>query len=253
MDLGLKGKRAIVTGATRGIGRAIATLFAEEGADIAFCARDASAVAATAKELSAEGVRAFGQAVDVGDGPAYRAWLEAAVRDLGGADIFIANVSAGAAREGDAAWEANFHVDLMHSVRGCETLLPHLARSDGGAVVFVTTIAAVETFFAPTAYGALKAALITYGKQLGQAVAGHGIRINMVSPGPVLFPGGDWDRVRREQPDFFAEVEAKCALGRMATPEDVARAVVFLASPAAGYITGSNLIVDGGFTKRVQF
>ncbi len=253
MDLGLAGKRAIITGATRGIGRAIATLFAEEGVDIAFCARDAAAVTATGKALAEAGGRAFGEAVDVADGPAYKAWLEAAARDLGGADIFVANVSAGASTGGEEAWQKNFAVDLMHSVRGAETLLPHLARSPAAAIVFISTIAAVETFFAPTAYGALKAALITYGKQLSQAVAEHGIRINMVSPGPVLFPDGDWDRVRREQPDFFARVEAQCALGRMATPEDVARAVVFLASPAAGYITGANLVVDGGFTKRVQF
>ncbi|MFQ5346782.1 MAG: SDR family NAD(P)-dependent oxidoreductase [Rhodothalassiaceae bacterium] len=253
MDLGLRGKRAIVTGATRGIGRAISDLLAAEGADIAFCARKEAAVKERVKELAGRGVRAFGAAVDVGDGPAYKAWLEAAARELGGVDLFIANASAGAGAEGEAAWEANFRVDLMHSVRGCETLLPHLARSDGGAVVFITTIAAVETFFAPTAYGALKAALITYGKQLGQALAGHGIRVNMVSPGPVLFPGGDWDRVRHERPEVFAEVEGQCALGRMATPEEVARAVVFLASPAAGAITGSNLVIDAGFTKRVQF
>ncbi len=253
MDLGLAGMRAIITGATRGIGRAIAILFAEEGADIAFCARDADAVTATEKTLRAQGVRAFGQAVDVGEGPAYKAWLEAAARDLGGVDIFIANASAGAAHAGEEAWQRNFAVDLMHSVRGCDALLPHLARSDAPAIVFIATIAAVETFLAPTSYGALKAALITYGKQLSQAVAEHGVRLNMVSPGPVHFSGGDWDRVKREMPDVFAQVEDRCALGRMATPEDVARAVVFLASPAAGYVTGTNLVVDGGFTKRVQF
>ncbi|GEQ97808.1 3-ketoacyl-ACP reductase [Iodidimonas gelatinilytica] len=254
MDLHLKGKRALITGATRGIGRATAELLAQEGCHIAFCARSQKAVTEAVSALQSHGVRAYGTAVDISNVAHYRAWLAEAVNDLGGLDIFVPNVSAGGAGgTGDAPWVANFEADLMHTVRGCEALMPHLVKSESPAIVMMGTIAAVETFVAPSSYGAIKAALMTYAKQLGQAVAPHGVRINTVSPGPVYFEGGDWDRVKTEMPDFFKQMEANCVLGRMASPVDVARAVAFLASPMAAMITGTNLIVDGGFTKRVQF
>lgn len=253
MNLGLKGRRAIVTGATRGIGRAVAELLAEEGANIAICARKPQEVAETVEILRKAGVQVAGEAVDVTDAERYRAWLASAVEALGGVDIFVPNVSGMGVDLSEEAWKAGFEADLMHTVRGIETLLPSLARSEAASVVLVGTIAAVETFYSPTAYGAIKAALLTYAKQMGMAVAEHGIRINTVSPGPVYFKGGVWDRNKQANPEGFKAVEARCRLGRMATPEDVARCVVFLASPAAEYVTGTNMIVDGGFTERVQF
>lgn len=254
MELGLAGLRAVVTGGTRGIGRAIVGQLAAEGADVAFCARDAARVAATAAELAGHGSRIFGEPLDVGDADAYRAWLARAAEALGGVDIFIPNVSGGASTEsGDAPWRRAFEIDLMHSVRGAETLLPHLARSQAAGIVLVSSIAAVETFLAPTAYGAIKAALLTWSKQFAKAVAKDGVRVNAVSPGPVHVEDGDWGRVQREVPDFYAQIEARCGLGRLPRPEDVARAVLFLASPAAAMITGTNLVIDAGFTERVQF
>lgn len=253
MDLHLKGKRAIVTGGSRGIGRAIVEHLAGEGVDVAFCARHREGVAETLSALGRRGVRAFGEAVDVGNAEAFARWLKDSADALGGVDIFIPNVSAGAGNpEDDAAWMANFGIDLMHFVRGARLLMPHLAASGGGAIVVVNTIAASETFLAPTSYAALKAAMLTHAKQLGKAVAPHGIRINSVSPGPVWFEGGAWDRVKHENPGFFADIAARCGLGRMAEPADVARAVLFLASPAAAMISGTNLVVDAGYSERVQ-
>lgn len=253
MDLGLKGRRAIVTGATRGIGRAVAELLAGEGVDIAICARKPQEVAETVEALQKKGVRVAGEAIDVTDAEGYRVWIETAVDSLGGVDIFVPNVSGMGVDLTEEAWRAGFETDLMHTVRGVETLLPSLARSEAASIVLIGSIAAVETFYSPTAYGAMKAALLTYAKQMAAAVAEHGIRINTVSPGPVYFPGGVWDRNKQANPEGFKAVEARCRLGRMATPEDVARCVAFLASPAAEYVTGTNLIVDGGFTERVQF
>jgi len=253
MDLGLKGRKAIVTGATRGIGRAVAELLASEGADLAICARKTQEIAATVEDLKSKGVRAAGETVDVTDAKAYRSWLDHAEAALGGVDIFVPNVSGMGVDLTEEAWGASVETDLMHTVRGVETLMPALARSEVPSIVIIGTIAAVENFYAPTAYGAIKAALLTYAKQMGTALAEHGIRINTVSPGPVYFPGGLWDRNKQANPDGFAQVEARCRLGRMASPEDVARCVAFLASSAAGYVTGTNMIVDGGFTQRVQF
>jgi len=253
MNLGLKGRKAIVTGATRGIGRAVAELLAEEGANIAICARKPEEVAETVAALQKKGVRVAGEAVDVTDAERYRAWLGSAVEALGGIDIFVPNVSGMGVELSVEAWKASFDTDLMHTVHGVETLLPSLARSEAASIVLIGSIAAVETFYSPTAYGAMKAALLTYAKQMGAAVAEHGIRINTVSPGPVYFPGGVWDSNKQANPDAFKAVEARCRLGRMATPDDVARCVAFLASPAAEYVTGTNMIVDGGFTERVQF
>jgi len=253
MNLGLKGRKAIVTGGTRGIGRAVAELLADEGANLALCARKPQEVGETVEALQKKRVQVAGDVVDVTDRAGYCAWLEQASSALGGVDIFVPNVSGMGVDLSEEAWKASFDTDLMHTVRGVEALLPALARSEAASIVVIGTIAAVENFYSPTAYGAMKAALLTYAQQMGAAVAEHGIRINTVSPGPVYFPGGVWDRNKQADPEAFKAVEARCRLGRMATPDDVARCVAFLASPAAEYVTGTNMIVDGGFTERVQF
>ncbi len=251
MDLGLKGKKAVVTGGTRGIGRAIAEALAAEGADVAVCARHANEVDETVAALKARGVNACGAAVDISQGEAYQAWIAAAAAELGGIDIFVANVSAGGGM-GEDAWRANFETDLLGTTRGIDAALPALKASGAGSIVVISSTAAVETFIAPQPYNAIKAALITHAKQLSQALATDGIRVNCVSPGPVYFPGGAWEYIQNNVAELYASTMAQIPRGSMGTPAEVANAVVFLASPAASLITGVNLIADGGFTKRVQ-
>ena len=251
MDLGLKGKKAVVTGGTRGIGRAIAEALAAEGVDVAVCARHANDVDETVAALKARGVNACGAAVDISQGEAYQAWIAAAGTELGGIDIFVANVSAGGGM-GEDAWRANFETDLLGTTRGIDAALPALKASGAGSIVVISSTAAVETFIAPQPYNAIKAALITHAKQLSQALAADGIRVNCVSPGPVYFPGGAWEYIQNNVADLYNSTLAQIPRGSMGTPAEVANAVVFLASPAASLITGVNLIADGGFTKRVQ-
>lgn len=253
MDLGLKGRKAIVTGATKGIGRAVVERLIAEGVDVALCARTAEEVDSTVKALSSRGPRVLGEAVNVRDGEAYKAWLGRAVETLGGCDVFVPGVSAGGGFDSEKNWVRNFEIDVLHTVRGCEALTPHLERSGQGAIVIISSTNAVETFAAPMAYNAMKAALITYGKQLAQFLGRKGVRVNTVAPGPIYFEGGAWEMIKGTQPKLYEWAMKQIPCGRMGTPDEVARVVVFLASPAASLITGSNVVADNGFTKRVQF
>lgn len=252
MDLGLKDRNVIVTGATKGIGRAIVELFASEGANVGLCARDESEVAAAVASLEGKGVKAIGAAVNVRDGDAYKAWLAKTATELGGCDVFVPNVSGGGGMDSEKNWLRNFEIDVMHTVRGCDALMPHLKTSGQGAIVIIASTNAVETFVAPMAYNAMKAALVTYSKQLSQFVGRKGVRVNAVSPGPIYFEGGSWEMIKGTTPKLYESTINAIPSGRMGTPEEVARVVVFLASPAASLITGANVIADNGFTKRVQ-
>jgi NAD(P)-dependent dehydrogenase (short-subunit alcohol dehydrogenase family) len=253
MDLGLRGKKAIVTGATKGIGRAVVDLLAAEGVDIGLCARTEEEVAETVRAVKTRGVSCVGEAVNVRDGEAYKAWLTKTAEALGGCDVFIANVSAGGGMDSEKNWVRNFEIDVLHTVRGCETLLPQFEKAGQGSVVIVGSTNAVETFAAPMAYNAMKAALITYSKQLAQFWGKKNIRVNTVSPGPIYFEGGAWEMIKGTQAKFYESTLRSIPCGRMGTPEEIARVIVFTASPAAALITGANIIADNGFTKRVQF
>ncbi|MGC8517788.1 MAG: SDR family NAD(P)-dependent oxidoreductase [Steroidobacteraceae bacterium] len=253
MDLGLRGKKAIVTGATKGIGRAIVELFAAEGVDIGLCSRTQEDVDTTVQALKRHNVNVVGEAVNVRDGESYKAWLGRAVEALGGCDIFVPNVSAGGGFDSDKNWTRNFEVDVMHTVRGCDTLMPHLEKCGSGSIVIIASTNALETFGVPQAFNAMKAGLITYAKQLAQHVGKKGVRVNSVSPGPVYFEGGNWEMIKGTMPKVFDYAMRQIPCGRMGTPEEVARIVAFVASPAGSLITGSNVVADNGFTKRVQF
>ena len=189
----------------------------------------------------------------MGDAAAYQRWIAEASAELGGVDLLVANASALALGGEEADWKASFEVDLMGAVRAATALVPGMAAAGGGSMVFISSVAAVETFIGPAAYNALKAALITYAKQLSQAVGPHSIRVNCVSPGAIEFPGGVWDNAKRDMPDLYAATVKQQPTGRFGTVEEVADAVVFLLSDRASWITGENLIVDGGYTKRVAF
>ena len=252
MDLGLRGKKVIVTGATKGIGRAVVELFATEGADVGLCSRTPEDVEGALAAVRARGVNAAGSAVNVRDADAYRGWLQSTAAQLGGCDIFVASVSAGGGMDSEKNWVRNFEVDVMHTVRGCEGLLPQLEKSGSGSIVIIGSTNAVETFAAPMAYNAMKAALITYSKQLSQFVGKKNVRVNAVSPGPIYFEGGAWELIKGTQPKFYDWAMKQIPCGRMGTPEEIARVIVFVASPAASLITGANIVADNGFTKRVQ-
>lgn len=252
MDLGLKGKKAIVTGGTRGIGRAIADLLADEGADVAICARNAGQVEEAVGALKGKGVNAIGSAVDVNDGDALRSWVASASKDLGGLDILVANVSAGGGGADENAWKANFEADVMGTVRSMEAALPAL-KDGGGSVVIISTTAAVECFGPPTPYNALKAALINYAKNMSNALAGDNVRVNCVSPGPIYIEGGAWNFIKDNMNEFYNATLGQIPMGRMGSAQDVANTVAFLASPASAFTTGTNVVIDGGFTKGVQY
>ena len=252
MDLGLTGKKALITAASRGIGLAIARQFAEDGVDVAICARSEGGLESARKELEPRGVKVFAQAVDVSDGAALKAFVGEAAAALGGLDIFVSNASAGGGM-GEPAWQASFDVDVMSAARGVEAALPFLAKSEAGSIVFISSTAALEYLGVPQPYNAMKAALIAHAGDLAQALAKQGVRVNTVSPGPIYFEGGNWEMIKNAMPAVYQGALAQCAIGRMGTPEEVARAVVFLASPAASLITGANLVCDGGFTKGHHF
>ena len=253
MDLGLKGLKAIVTGGTKGIGQAIAQTLAAEGAHVAICARNADDVAASVAELQALGVTAFGRAVDVADGPALAAWVNDAAATLGGLDIVVANVSALAIAADEAAWQRGFEVDMMGTVRLVTAAMPYLEKSGKAAIVTISSVSGREIDFASGPYGAFKAAIIHYTQGLAYHLAGKGIRANSVSPGNTYFPGGVWTQIEQGNPEFFKMALGMNPTGRMGTPQEMANAVAFLASPAASFITGTNLLVDGALTKGVQF
>ncbi len=254
MDLGLKGKRAIVTGGTRGIGRAIADLLVEEGCDIAVCARTQEGVSEAVAAFEGRGVKAAGEAFDVADADALAGFVDRMAASLGGLDIFVANISGAMLGGNDpASWRRAVDVDILSTVRGCEAAVPHLEKSGAGAIVVIGTVSAVEVSGARRPYSAVKAALIPYVKNLARDLGPKNVRANLVSPGTVYFKGGVWNMVETNMPEMFKGALARNPMGRMGRPEEIASAAVFLASPRASFVSGTNLICDGAITQRVGF
>lgn len=253
MDLQLAGRKALVTGGTKGIGRAVVEALVAEGAHVAFCARNADEVAAANEALTAAGGTVHGSVCDVGDGAALAAWVEQAAAALGGVDVVVSNVSALAIPDTDENWEASLRVDLLGTVRLYKAAMPYLEASDAGAAVTVSSVSGREVDFASGPYGTVKSALIAYTAGMAFQNAAKNIRFNTVSPGNTYFDGGVWNQIKDGNPDLYSFALGLNPTGRMGTPQEMAAAVVFLASPVSSFTTGTNLVVDGALTRGVQF
>jgi 3-oxoacyl-[acyl-carrier protein] reductase len=251
MDLGLKGKNILVTGSSKGIGLACAELFAAEGANVAICARNGEEVAKVVKALAAKGVKAWGQGIDVADPAALKGWVEGAASELGGIDGIVCNVSALAVGDTPETWEQSFRTDMMHTVNSVAAAMPYLEKSKSASIVIVSSVSGFEVDFAAGSYGAFKGALIHYAKGLSSQFGAKGIRVNAVSPGNTYFEGGIWHSIESGNPGLFKTQMSANPTGRMGAPEEVAAGVVFLTSPVASRISGTNLIIDGALTKAV--
>ena len=251
MDLGLSGKKALVTGATKGIGRAIAETLLAEGASVAICARDAAGVDAAVAEMSSLGT-VYGAAVDTGDGASLTNWVASAADQLGGIDIYVHNTSGKPARSTDA-WINNFHIDLMSLVLGVGAATDALSDG-GGSVISIGTTAVAEHFGSGSgSYSAFKAAVTNWTLGQAQVLGAKGIRCNVVSPGPIFIEGGDWNMIKDHMADFYAATQKGHPGGELGTAQDVADVVTFLASERAKHVNGVNVTVDGGFLKRVDY
>ncbi len=256
MDLHVKGKNAVILGGTRGIGRAIADTLAAEGANVAICARNADQVKDAVTALKDKGVKATGASVDIMDGAALKTWVGKAGDELGGIDILVSNAGAMAQGGDPASWEQNFKLDVLGMVNAFDAAKPFLekaaAANGDAAFVIISSVSAAETDNA-SSYGPIKAALIHTAKGLARQYAAKHIRTNVVSPGTVYFEGGVWNMIEKNMPAVFKGALERNPTGRMATPQDIANAAVFLASPASSFTTGINMLVDGAISRRVNF
>lgn len=241
-----RGYRVAVAGGSKGIGRGIALAFAAAGAAVSICARGQAALDETARAIASHGGAVHAQSCDLADPAAIQAYIDAAAAALGGIDVLVNNASGYGFGDDDEAWIADFNTDLMAAVRASRAALPHLQASTRASILHTSSIAALHPRRSGPSYAAMKAALSHYTTSQALQLAEQRIRVNAVAPGSIEFAGGLWDRCRREDPARYAAVLAKIPFGRYGTPEEVAHAALFLASPWAGWITGQTLCVDGG-------
>lgn len=253
MDLGLKGKRVLVTGGTKSIGRAIVDTFVAEGAVVGFCARDAKLVKEREQDWKSQQARVSGTALDVTDNAALKNWIDGFAAD-GGIDHFVANVSALGTEDTEDGWRKAIDIDLVATVNSVHHARPHLEKSGNGATLtIIGTVSLVEVSGPTQPYRSVKAALVPFVKSLAIDMAAKGVRANMVSPGTILEDGNTWGRQRDASSDRYKRFLARNPTGRMGTPQEVASCVVFLAGAPASFVTGTNFIVDGAITARVQY
>jgi 3-oxoacyl-[acyl-carrier protein] reductase len=246
MNISFPGRNVVVTGGSRGIGRAIALAFAASGANVSICARGADTLRETERELKAHGHKTHSAACDLADGAAVTHYIADAGAALGGIDVLVNNASGFGAGDDEAGWAVSINVDLMASVRASHAALPLIERAGGGSIVHISSIAGLHASARIPPYGAVKAALIQYTTSQGAALAAKKIRVNSVAPGSIEFPGGVWDQRKRDNRKLYDDTLHSIPWGRMGQPEEIASVVLFLASDLASWITGQTIVVDGG-------
>lgn len=238
------GKRVIVMGGSRGIGRAIALGFAAQGAAVSICARNPGPLEATRREIEALEVTAHGSSVDLADAKAIEAYVPQAVAALGGLDVLVNNASGFGHADDEEGWAASLTIDMMAIVRGSHAAIPHL--KPGSSIVNISSISALRASSRSAPYGAIKAAVMHYTASQAKMLAKQGIRVNGVAPGSIEFPGGTWEDRKTSNPELYRSTLASIPFGRMGKPEEVAEVVLFLASDKASWVTAQTIVVDGG-------
>ncbi len=246
MGFDFSGKRAIVCGGSRGIGRSIALAFAAAGAAVSICARGAEALEATRRELEAHGGKVHAAACDLGDAGQIAGYVADAAAALGGIDMLVNNASGFGSSDDEAGWAASFSIDMMATVRASQAAVPYLGKQPGSSIVNISSISALRASTRTPPYGAIKAAVSHYTGSQAAMLAGRGIRVNAVAPGSIEFPGGMWEQRKTSAPQVYNAVLASIPFGRLGRPEEIAATVLFLASPMASWITGQSIVVDGG-------
>ena len=253
MDLRIAEKTALVTGGTKGIGRAIVDAFVAEGANVAFCARNAAEVAATEVAFAGGPTTVVGTVLDVRDATALQQWVVDTAARFGGLDMIVSNVSALAIPDTPENWADSIAVDLMGTVNLVQASIPFLEKSDAPSIVALSSVSGREVDFASGPYGTVKTAIIGYIAGVAFQLAARGIRANTVSPGNTYHDGGVWQSLEASDTEFFDGALALNPTGRMGTPQEIAASVVFLSSPVSSRTTGANLLIDGGLTRGIQF
>ena len=246
MELNLKGRRVIVAGGSRGIGRSIALGFAQAGAAVSICARGAETLEATRQELAAFGGVAHAAPCDLSNEAAIAAYIPAAAEALGGIDVLVNNASGFGRGDDEASWEASLSVDLMAVVRASREAMPWLMKGTLPSIIHISSGSGLNPSVRTPAYGAAKAAVNHYTRTQAAALARHGIRVNCVAPGSIEFPGGSWERRKTEDPKLYNSILNSMPAGRLGRPEEVANVVLFLASEYALWVTAQIIQVNGG-------
>lgn len=247
MTFDFSGRRVVVAGGSRGIGRAIALNFAAAGADVSICARGADALASARAELATHGHAVHAASCDLADAGSIARYVPAAAEALGGIDVLVNNASGFGMSDDEAGWGACLSVDVMAMVRASHAALPWLEKSGtGAAVIHISSISALRPSTRSAPYAAAKAAMNSYTGSQAAMLARKGIRVNGIAPGSIEFPGGTWEQRRLAGDALYGRVLQSIPFGRLGTPDEIAEVALFLASPHARWITGQVLTVDGG-------